>query len=175
MKILLIIGVALGLGMSAQAADSYIAKFKPGKWEGKVVNSVSPDLKGKKFTGMTEVKGDEVIVTVVMEGAKGGEKEVWKITPTKLVQTEYDAAGKSVATYTANAKKGGTDAEKTFEINCADRAAKKCDNNIDPNNTWTLKTEGQKFTYLVRGVKDKKEVNSPVVDRHLFQFNYAVK
>lgn len=174
-KYLLTTVAVLGLAFSTQAADNFLAKFKPGKWEGKVVNSVSPDLKGKKVTATTNVKGDEVTVTVVTEGAKGGEKEVWKITPTKLIQTEYDEKGKAAGTYTANAKKSGMDTERTFEINCADRAAKKCDNNIDPNNSWTLKVEGEKFTYLVRGLKDKKALNSPVVDRHLFQFNYAKK
>ena len=170
-KLLAIAGLLMGLGLSVNAADNYLANFKAGKWQGTVADSVSADLKGKKMTATTATMGDAVTVTVKTEGDTG--QEVWKITPTQLVQTEYDATGKTLGTYTADLKKDTTTATtRTFEIHCADRAAGKCDNNINPKNNWVLTVAGGKFTYIVNGLKDKTNPNS-YGQRHRFEFNYS--
>lgn len=171
-KLLSIVGAVLGLAVGAKAADSYLANWKAGKWEGKVIESVDPSLKGKKVTATTMTAGDWVTVNVVWEGAKGQEKEVWKISPTSLVQTEYDAQGKTKATYTADIRKGGSNNEKVFDVHCADKAAKKCDNNIDPANNWTIGVWDTKWSYVVKGLKDKSDPKS-LGERHRFEFQWA--
>ncbi|MBI4211751.1 MAG: hypothetical protein HY540_03855 [Deltaproteobacteria bacterium] len=171
---LAVVGAVLGIAVGANAADPYLSKFQPGTWKGKVTESVSPELKGKMITATTATSPEAVTVTVKFDGAKGGEREEWKITNNKLIQTEYDASGKAVGTYAANLRQGSNDAERVFDINCTDKAAKKCDNNIDPNNNWVVSVNEGKFNYVVRGLKDKANPTS-VGERHRFEFQYAGK
>ncbi len=171
-----VLAAVVGFSVAAFAADPYTSKIQPGKWTGTVVKSVSPDLQGKKFTATTEVKGDSVYFTVVMNGAKGQEKEIWQITGNELTQTEYDAAGKVAGShYKAMAQAGSTDSKKTFAIHCTDKATNKCDNGIDANNNWVITVEGNKLTYAVNGKMDKNNPQSAVGQRHLFEFQLAGK
>ena len=166
--------LALGLSFSVKAADPYTSKFQAGKWNGVVKSSVLPDLKGQKFTATTSVKGDAVTITVVMATAKGQEKEVWKIRGNQLIQTEYDAKGNVVGKpYKAVAAKG-SDTEKTFNISCKNKPANKCDNNIDANNSWTIKVGEKKITYTVNGLKDKSNPKS-FGQRHKFEMKPILK
>ena len=175
-KKLAVLALVLGLSLTAHAADPYTAKFQPGKWTGTVVKSVSPDLQGKKFTATTDVKGDVVNINVVMDGAKGQEKEIWQITGNELTQTEYDAMGKVVGTpYKATAQAGSTDMKKTFAIHCTDKATNKCDNGIDANNNWVITVENNKLTYAVYGKLDSKNPQSAIGERHVFEFKLAGK
>lgn len=171
-KYLVILMMGLGLTSEAFASDAFLSQFKAGKWEGQVVNTVTPDFKGKKLSATTEVAGDTVKVKVVWDGATGQTGEEWKITPTQLIQTEYDASGKVIGTYAADARKGSTaTGERTYDVHCANREAKECDNGIDPNNHWILKTDGARFDYVVRGLKDAANPAS-LGDRHFFQLKY---
>lgn len=168
---ILSIAVVLGLSLNAMAADPYLANFKAGKWEGKVTNSVLDTLKGKAVTATTTASGEAVTVTMKVAGAQGQEREEWKITPTQLLQTEFDAAGKAVATYAADLRKGGTETSRTFDVHCTDRAAKKCDQNIDPKFNWTLTADSKAgtFIYIVNGPQDKNNPESAVIERHRFE------
>ncbi len=177
MKILSIAAVLLGLGFNASAAEQNLPKFKEGKWKGTVIDSIDVNLKNKTVTATSEVvEKNKVKITVVTEGAKGYAKEEWIITPKELIQTEYKSNGKVDATYKADYrlnKKGNIKSEElTYDIHCANKQAKKCDNNIDPNNSWTIKAKGNKLTYVVHGLKNKKDPAS-LGDRHVFEFQYA--
>lgn len=170
-KYLVILMMSFGLISEAFASDAFLSQFKAGKWEGQVTNTVSPDLKGKKFSAMTEVAENAVTVKVKWDGATGQAGEEWKITPTQLIQTEYDASGKAIGTYAADLRKGTTAGERTFDVHCANREAKECDNGIDPANHWILKTDGTQLDYVVRGLKDKNDPAS-LGERHFFQLKY---
>ena len=173
LKLMFVAALLMGLSHSAKAADKFLSNFKAGNWTGTVADSVSADLKGKKITATTEATADQVKIVTRVEGAKGQEREEWVLTPTKLVQTEFDAAGKAVgASYTANAKSAQTDSARTFDINCADRTAGKCDNGIDFHNNWSLVASGNTFKYIVTGLRDKTKPDS-LGTRHVFEFNYA--
>lgn len=171
-NITLLLGLALGFGLNANAADKFLANFKAGSWTGTVAESVAAELKGKKVTATTETTADQVKITVRVDGTKDQEREEWVATPTKLVQTEYDAAGKAVATYTANARTAYTNTARTYDINCTDRSANKCDNSIDRNNHWVLTASGNTFKYTVNGLRDKANPDS-LGTRHVFEFTKA--
>ena len=161
--------LGLALSASAQAADKFLANFKAGSWTGAVTESVSPALKGKKITATTETTADQVKIVVRVEGAAGQEREEWVVTPTKLTQTEYDAAGKSVATYAADVRTAQTNTARTYDIHCTNRTANQCDNNIDFHNHWALVASGHTFKYIVNGLKDKANPDS-LGTRHIFEF-----
>lgn len=171
-RFLTLTGLALTLAASAFAGDAYVAGFKAGAWEGKVAESVSAELKGKKIWATTTQAGDTVTVVVKWDGATGQEREEWKVTPTQLIQTEFNKDGKAVSTYGANARTGGTAREHVYDIHCEDRAAKKCDASIDPNNNWVLTHDADKFVYIVRGLKDKANPAS-LGERHRFEFKFT--
>lgn len=166
---------SLALSVSAFAADPFLANLKAGSWTGTVAESVSPALKGKKFTATTETTGDQVKITVRVDGAQGEEREEWVVTPTKLVQSEFDAIGKMVgAPYTANTKSAQTNTARTYEINCTDRATNQCDNGIDFRNKWSLVASGNTLKYIVTGLRDKAKPDS-LGTRHVFEFTQAGK
>lgn len=162
-------GLLLGLSLPVLAADTYTTGFEEGSWEGRIVESVAETLKGKAVWATTKREGEVVTVTVKFDGATGAEKEVWSITPSSLVQTEYNKNGKSVSTYRANARQQGGVRERVFDIHCDDRVTKKCDADIDPNNNWVLSHDIGKFVYIVRGLKDKANPAS-LGERHHFEF-----
>ena len=170
-KYLVILVISFGFVSGAFASDAFLSQFKAGKWEGQVMNSVTPDFKGKKFSAMTEVADSEVKVKVKWDNTAGQAGEEWKITPTQLIQTEYDASGKVIGTYAADLRQGATAGERTFDIHCANREAKQCDNGVDPNNYWILKTDGTQLNYVTRGLRDANDPSS-LGERHFFQLKY---
>ncbi len=181
----IILAVLLGLALSASAfaeatadkpaiaADPFLANLKAGQWTGKVTESVSPALKGKAVTATTEATADQVKITVRVEGAAGEEREEWVVTPARLTQTDFDAAGKVVgAPYAANVKLAQTNTARTYEINCANRATNQCDNGVDFRNKWALVASGNTLKYIVTGLKDKAKPDS-LGTRHVFEFTQA--
>lgn len=165
-KYLTVIVLALVFSGAAKAEDTWLSKFAAGAWEGRVANSVSEGLNGKKFNATVVPSSEGVLITTKLEGANGAEREEWKLTPTQLIQTEYDAEGKAVTTYTADRRVGS---ENIYDIRCEDRAANKCDAGIDKNNHWVLDVQGNTFTYIVRGLTNKEDPTS-VGERHRFVF-----
>ncbi|MBI4126687.1 MAG: hypothetical protein HY465_04260 [Deltaproteobacteria bacterium] len=143
--------------------------FKDGNYTG-TIKSVSAGLNGKKATLTAKTAGDTTTLTFKLDGDAG--REEWVIAGNKLVQTEYDAANKPTAKYSATLTKSGTN-EATFAVDCTDRAKNVCDNNIPGNVTWTLKTVDGQAWYIVNGPQDKTVANSPVVERHNMAFTFA--
>ncbi|MDO8494217.1 MAG: hypothetical protein Q7S68_02655 [Deltaproteobacteria bacterium] len=175
-KKMLCLTILLGFSSAAFAGDPYLVKFKDGTWDGKVTESVSEGLKGLKVTGVSKRTDTGVTFTVKFDGAKGEEKEVWVITGNKLVQTEYDEAGKAVKTYAADLRTADATnyKERTFDIHCTDKAAGKCDGDIGPQNNWVLSFATGNFDYIVKGLKVKEDPTSLGL-RHRFTFTHTGK
>ncbi|GEM_PF-3424955 len=180
MKKIAIICAVLVVSGSALAADPILSALKPGKYSGSVQSFVDSSINGKKGTVAVAKSEQGTVVTFVMDGAQGKEREEWLIQGSDLIQKEYDAAGKVVANYTSSITpaRPATATEATFAVHCSDRAKNVCDNGIDARNSWTLAVNGDKLTYTVWGVKSKEDranPTAPVVKRHEFSFQPTTK
>lgn len=139
----------------------------PGKYSGKL-SSVAKELDGT--TGNAEVtkEGDKCVVKFTAPAAN----EKWVISGNKLVQSEYDNAGKKVGDdYTATLK------GNVYAIDCTDAARNICSGSVDKRNTWQLEnTPDGGLKYVVNGVgSDKKNDTLAVAQkRHEFIFKPVV-
>ncbi|PIU55832.1 MAG: hypothetical protein COS89_06645 [Deltaproteobacteria bacterium CG07_land_8_20_14_0_80_38_7] len=129
---------------------------------GKVVESISPDLKGKPVEVVMQQVGNKCVRNAKI----GNDTEEWTTIDDKtLVQKEFGPDGKVATTYTALYENG------KYNIKC-DAARKNCDAGIDSRNNWTLtlSPDTNTFTYTVYGVDSAKKAdpNAPILKRHEF-------
>lgn len=174
MKKSMIAAVAvLAIASAAQAAtDTLISSIKPGHYNAVGASKIKPEYNGKQATATVATLNDKVTITFQEAGSKG--KEVWTLDSKTLTQAEMDAAGKEIAKYSATATpQTAAAAPRTFAVNCADRAANKCDNNIPSNYSWTIKPTANGFVYSMNGPQDKANPASPIVERASFTFTPA--
>lgn len=172
-KIITVAIAVMAVSAVAQAAaDSLITAIKPGNYSAVLSSKIKPENNGKQATAKVEAKDNKVVVTFQEAGSTG--KEVWTLDGKTLTQAEFDAAGKEVAKYAATATpQTATAPARTFAVNCADRAANKCDNNIPSTYSWTIKPTADGFVYSMNGPQDKKNPASPIVERGAYTFKMS--
>lgn len=177
MRALMLIA-ALAVAGSAYAAAPVLTNLKPGKFTGTLKSYVSKAIDGKQG-GLTVAKTAQgTLMTFTVAGAQGQEREEWLLTGDTLKQTEFDATGKAVKTYSGKiaAAKPATAGEATFAINCSDAAKNVCDGGIDFRNAWTVSATGDTVTYTVWGVatpEDRTNPKAAAIKRHEFSFRVA--
>lgn len=164
MKKALVLAVALVL---VPAIGWTAFNCTPGKYSGKLV-SVAKELDGTVGNAEITKEGDKCVVKFTAPAAN----EKWIISGNKLIQSEYDTAGKKVAEeYTATLK------GNVYVIDCANATKNICSGNVDRRNTWQLEnTPDGGLKYVVNGVgSDKKNDAAAVAQkRHEFVFKPVV-
>lgn len=174
----LMLVVALAVTSSAFAATPVLTNLKPGNFTGTIKSYVSKAIDGKQGALTVAKTATGTLMTFKVAGAQGMEREEWLVQGDTLKQTEYDATGKAVKSYTAKiaAAKPATAGEATFAINCSDAAKNVCDGNIDFRNAWTVGATGDTVTYTVWGVatpEDRANPKATPIKRHEFSFRAA--
>lgn len=125
--------VALVVPVMAFGANPY-SNVKP-ELKGMMTSSVVAEANNKKMSATTKLEGDTAVVTVSFED---GTREVWKIANDTIMHNELDKDGKVVATYGGKAQDLTKANERTFFVNCKDKAKPDCDQGLDPRGHWKV-------------------------------------
>jgi len=152
-------------------AEAGVNTLTPGHYEGTIVDSINPSMKGLKLNADVKTEGSNVVATVTYEGGK----EVWTWTDTTLTQEEIDlATNKPVRQYGAVAATTPTGSQQRYAIRCTDKAKNVCDAGIDSRNAWEIETGANSLKYTVYGVASAVEKANPAataIKRHEFVFS----
>lgn len=172
-KVALVAAVAVLALSSAAYAANFNSQFAAGNYEGKIT-SVSPEINNKPVNMELKQVGDNVVATVTYEGGK----EVWTWNDKVLNQQEVDLkANKTLLTYGATAAGAAAGTKQSYNINCKDKTANKCDADVDARNYWVLESAPNTIKYIVYGVDPKKKDDKTLKadKRHEFVFTLKTK